>query len=89
VDSAVIRFDIRKEKAAPLSEKCFFAVIKAGFGKRRKTLLNSMTGVEGLSREAAAAAIADAGIDAGRRAETLSLKELSVLSDAVFTREKH
>ncbi|MDR3242395.1 MAG: 16S rRNA (adenine(1518)-N(6)/adenine(1519)-N(6))-dimethyltransferase RsmA [Clostridiales Family XIII bacterium] len=85
VDSAVIRFDIRKEKAVPLSEKCFFAVIKAGFGKRRKTLLNSMTGVEGLSREAAAAAIAAAGIDAGRRAETLNLKEFSVLSDAVFT----
>jgi 16S rRNA (adenine1518-N6/adenine1519-N6)-dimethyltransferase len=85
VDSSVLRFDIRREKAvAPQSEALFFAVVRAGFGKRRKTLLNALTGLGGCDKEAIGRALAAAGVDAGRRAETLALHEFAAVADAVF-----
>lgn len=84
VDSTVIRLDIRKEKAVQLNdETVFFAVVKAGFGQRRKTLLNSLTGVLGLSKEEIASILGAVGIDPVRRAETLSLDEFAALSNAI------
>lgn len=84
VDSTVIRLDIRKEKPVVLnSEEAFFTVVKAGFGQRRKTLLNSLTGVYGLTKDEIAAVMATAGIDPVRRAETLSLDEFAALANAL------
>lgn len=84
VDSTVIRLDIRKEKPVRLiSEEIFFAVVKAGFGQRRKTLLNSLTGVCGLTKEETASILSAAGIDPMRRAETLNLEEFAALANAV------
>jgi len=88
VDSSVIRLDVRKEKPVALySEDVFFAVVKAGFGQRRKTLLNSLTGVCGLTKDEVAAAMTAAGIDPVRRAETLSLEEFALLSNTIRPRE--
>lgn len=84
VDSTVIRLDVRKEKPVLLSsEETFFAVVKAGFGQRRKTLLNSLTGIYGFTKEEIAAVMAAAGIDPVRRAETLSLEEFAALANAI------
>ncbi len=84
VDSTVIRLDIRKEKPVQLiSEETFFAVVKAGFGQRRKTLLNSLTGVSGLNKEQIASLMESAGIDPIRRAETLSLEEFASLANKI------
>ncbi|MDR2089337.1 MAG: 16S rRNA (adenine(1518)-N(6)/adenine(1519)-N(6))-dimethyltransferase RsmA [Clostridiales Family XIII bacterium] len=84
VDSSVLRFDVRREKAArPQSEAMFFAVVRAGFGKRRKTLLNALTGLGGCGKEEIGRALAEAGIDAARRAETLELHEFAAVADAV------
>lgn len=84
VDSTVIRLDLRKEKPVQLnSEEAFFAVVKAGFGQRRKTLLNALTGVYGLTKEEIAAVMAAAGIDPVRRAETLSLEEFAALANTI------
>jgi 16S rRNA (adenine1518-N6/adenine1519-N6)-dimethyltransferase len=84
VDSSVLRFGIRPEKAvAPQSEEMFFAVVKAGFGQRRKTLLNALTGLDGRGREEIGRALAEAGVDAARRAETLELSEFAAVADAV------
>jgi 16S rRNA (adenine1518-N6/adenine1519-N6)-dimethyltransferase len=84
VDSTVIRLDIRKEKPVVLnSEEAFFAVVKAGFGQRRKTLLNSLTGVYGLTKDEIAAVMSTAGIDPVRRAETLSLDEFAALANTI------
>lgn len=84
VDSTVIRLDVRKEKPVLLSsEETFFAVVKAGFGQRRKTLLNSLTGIYGLTKDEIAVVMAAAGIDPVRRAETLSLEEFAALANAV------
>lgn len=85
VDSAVIRLDIRKEKPVRLnSEDAFFTVIKAGFGQRRKTLLNALTGTYGKTKEEIGAVLAAAGIDPSRRAETLSLEEFAALANALW-----
>lgn len=84
VDSTVIRLDVRKEKPVLLSsEETFFAVVKAGFGQRRKTLLNSLTGIYGLTKDEIAVVMATAGIDPVRRAETLSLEEFAALANAI------
>jgi len=84
VDSAVLRLDLRKEKPAGLlDEGMFFACVKAGFGQRRKTLANSLTGVKGLSKEAIRSILQEAGIDPGRRAETLSIEEFSKIANQI------
>lgn len=87
VDSTVIRLDIRKEKPVNLkSEEAFFAVIKAGFGQRRKTLLNSLTGIYGLSKDEVLPILEALGIDPKRRAETLSMKEFADLANMIHPR---
>jgi 16S rRNA (adenine1518-N6/adenine1519-N6)-dimethyltransferase len=84
VDSSVMRFDVRAEKAvAPLSEAVFFDVVRAGFGQRRKTLLNALTGLCGCGKDEIGAALDEAGVDAMRRAETLDLREFAAVADAV------
>lgn len=84
VDSAVLKLSIRKERPVELAdEKTFFACIKAGFGQRRKTLLNSLTGVNGLSKEDIKEVLAVAGIDPVRRAETLDIEEFAAIANGV------
>lgn len=87
VDSTVIRLDIRKEKPVQLyDEDVFFAIVKSGFGQRRKTLLNSLTGIYGLTKDEVASIINIAGIDPGRRAETLNIKEFAALANTMKLR---
>ena len=89
VDSAVLNFKIRKEKPAQLKdEKVFFACIKAGFGKRRKTLLNSLSGVCGLDKSSVGEILGEAGIDPSRRAETLGIEEFAAIANLVAERSK-
>jgi 16S rRNA (adenine1518-N6/adenine1519-N6)-dimethyltransferase len=83
VDSAIVR--LTPHAAPPVAvadESLFFAVVRAAFGQRRKALLNALSGdpALGWSRERAAAALAAAGIDPGRRGETLNLEEFARLA---------
>ena len=81
VDSCVLRMDILDTPAAsPEDEAHFFRIIKAAFGQRRKTLLNSL-GSTGAPKSVLAEALDASGIDRARRAETLSLEEFARLSD--------
>ena len=82
VDSSVLKLMIRKEKPVELKdEKLFFQCIKSGFGQRRKTLLNSLTGTMGASKEQVESALSRAGIDGKRRAETLSIEEFARIAN--------
>ena len=83
VDSAVVNLILRKEKVPVRSEEQFFEVVKKAFSQRRKTLCNSLTGYRGLSKEEIAERMQEAGIEPGRRAETLSIKEFAGLADAL------
>ena len=73
VDSAVLQFTFRKHYAN-LKEESFFAMVKACFKQRRKTILNNFQ--EYCSdKETAKAYLEKADIDAKRRAESLTLDE--------------
>ncbi len=89
VDSAVLKLSIRKERPVELlDEKSFFACIKAGFGQRRKTLLNSLTGVNGLPKEDIKEILEAAGVDPARRAETLDINEFAAIANGVAERSR-
>ena len=84
VDSAVLLLELREEKAAQvLDEQVFFSCVKAGFGQRRKTLSNSLCGAGNLPRETVRQVLEEAGIDGGRRAETLTIEEFARIADAL------
>ena len=89
VDSAVLKLAIRKERPVDLiDEKSFFACIKAGFGQRRKTLLNSLTGVNGLAKDDIKEILEEAGIEPSRRAETLDINEFAAIANGVAERSR-
>jgi len=81
IDSEVVKinFDVRR-RYPPHDESMLFEVIKAAFGNRRKTLRNALSN-SGLQIEPLQAkqALMAAGIDPGRRAETLDVSEFVAL----------
>jgi 16S rRNA (adenine1518-N6/adenine1519-N6)-dimethyltransferase len=86
VDSAIVH--LVPHPVCPVSvssEAAFFAVSRAAFGQRRKTLANALTNAPTLpfDREAVLAALAVAGVDGVRRGETLSLSEIAAIADAL------
>ena len=84
VDSVVLRLDLRAEPAVEVKdERLMFSLINAGFSKRRKTLHNSLASFGGFDKKTLSEAMGAAGIDEGRRAETLSLAEFARLADSL------
>ncbi len=83
--SSVIRLKARKEPPVVVrDEKLFFAVVRAAFNQRRKTLLNALSsGLSVFSREAIGAAIAACGFDPLIRGETLDLAGFGAVADAL------
>jgi len=84
IDSQIIEIRFKESQNFPADdEKFFFSVIKAAFGKRRKTLKNSLSGSElEIDAQTAVSALNSAGIDPARRAETLTVEEFVKLSNA-------
>ncbi|MGH7413688.1 MAG: 16S rRNA (adenine(1518)-N(6)/adenine(1519)-N(6))-dimethyltransferase RsmA, partial [Candidatus Rokuibacteriota bacterium] len=81
VDSAVIHLRPHREPPVPVADPArFAAVVRAAFGQRRKSLANALAAGLGLGTERARQVVEAAGIDPGRRAETLSLGEFARLS---------
>ena len=86
VDSTVLRLRIMEEKSVELADRAvFFSCVNAGFGQRRKTLLNSLMGIENITKEGVRQALEAAGIDPSRRAETLNLEEFARLSNEIYS----
>lgn len=82
VDSTVIRLTRYQEppvKAA--DEKYLFALIRASFNQRRKTLANGLLGGMGLPREQVVAALEEMGLPASIRGEALTLEQFARLSN--------
>ncbi len=83
VTSVVLRFDPLPEARVQIGDEAFFRrVVKGAFAQRRKTLRNSLVG-SGFDAACVEAALATSAIDAGRRGETLSLKEFAMLAAAL------
>lgn len=85
VDSAVVRLVVRQKPAVQVrDEETFFRIVRAAFGKRRKTLLNSLAGSDmGISKDLWKTALDSCGIDPDRRGETLSLGEFARITDSI------
>ncbi len=91
VDCQVMRLNIYDEPPVrAANEAVFFSVVRAAFGQRRKTLLNSLSILEGgeertgnAGKEKAAAVLAAAGIDPQKRAEQLSVADFCRIADAI------
>ena len=84
VDSAIVRLVPHAAPPVPVADESrFFAVVRAAFGQRRKSLLNALSGdpALGWSRDQAAAALARAQIDPLRRGESLGLAEFARLAE--------
>ena len=85
VTSTVVRLRMRSAPPADVQDDALlFAVVRAAFNQRRKTLVNALSaGVPGCDKARAAAAVAACGLDARVRGETLSLAQFAALSDAL------
>jgi 16S rRNA (adenine1518-N6/adenine1519-N6)-dimethyltransferase len=81
VRSAVVRLTFRAPRVALRNEALFEAMVRAMFTQRRKTLGNALASFAGARQAEPRAVLAQAGIDPGRRAETLTLPELARLAD--------
>ena len=87
VDSAVIRLTrYEKPLVEAVDENWLFAVIRASFNQRRKTLINGLSnaGNLGISKEKIAEAIAQMGLSPTVRGETLTLEQFTELSNCLF-----
>lgn len=84
VGSAVIRLTPHSEPPVKVSDETFlFALIRAAFGQRRKTLVNSLSNAPELSvtKEQTAAALAKLGLSETVRGEALSLEQFARLTE--------
>jgi len=76
VDSAVVRIDVEAAPRVAVDDAdAFFAMVRAGFGQRRKMLRNSLAHGLGLATEQVTGAMQRAGLDLKQRAENLGLEE--------------
>ena len=85
VDSCVLHLKAYAEPPVECSEKVMFALIRAAFNQRRKTLANAVSHgycLEGrkISREEVTGALEKMGLPAAIRGEALSLEQFAQLS---------
>jgi 16S rRNA (adenine1518-N6/adenine1519-N6)-dimethyltransferase len=83
VDSEVLRVDLYPQPLIPADHlDDFFHLIKAGFGQKRKMLHNALFAGLGCPKERLAELLDRVGIDPQRRAQTLTLDEWRLLTEA-------
>jgi 16S rRNA (adenine1518-N6/adenine1519-N6)-dimethyltransferase len=85
VDSMVIEIDFEKPYPSQAEHELLFQrIVKAAFGHRRKTILNSLErGLAPVSRETLEEALEECLIDTKQRAETLTIDEYIGLTSAL------
>ncbi len=86
VGSAVIRLKCHQKPAVSVKdEKLMFALIRASFNQRRKTLINGLSHFQGicLSKDQIQECIERLGLPVQVRGETLTLAQFAALSDCI------
>lgn len=89
VDSAVLQLTPLDSPAVKTQdEKLFFALVRAAFNMRRKTLVNALGPVlsSSMGKEEITELVLSVGLDARVRGERLSLEEFARLADAAAER---
>ncbi|MEK6324008.1 MAG: 16S rRNA (adenine(1518)-N(6)/adenine(1519)-N(6))-dimethyltransferase RsmA [Acidobacteriota bacterium] len=86
VQSAVIRLTVREQPPVEVVDEArFFALVRAAFAQRRKTILNNLKAARTLEFiEPLESALEAASVASQRRAETLSLAEFAALCKALY-----
>lgn len=87
VGSAVIRLTRYEQNPVQVKDEDFlFSLIRAAFGQRRKTLVNSLTNASflSLSKEEILRALSEMGVSETVRGEALTLEEFAKLSNLLF-----
>ena len=86
VTSAVVRLETRQAPPAPVTDRdFFFAVVRAAFNQRRKTLPNAVSaGVAPVDRRMAEEALEKLGLPLIVRGEALSLEQFAALSEFLW-----
>ena len=85
VESTVVHLRVLPAPRVPLSdERRFRTVVRAAFAQRRKVLANALAGSLGLPVEEVRRRLEQAGIDPGRRAETLTISEFARAAAGLF-----
>ena len=84
--SSVIKLKVRKEPPVEVKdEKLFFAVVRAAFNQRRKTLLNALaSGLSGYSKEMLNDVIASCGFDEKIRGEALDIAGFALVTNKLI-----
>jgi 16S rRNA (adenine1518-N6/adenine1519-N6)-dimethyltransferase len=81
VESAVLHLRTLPALRVPVADEARLArVVQAAFAQRRKTLANALAGGLRMPLETVRRAVTEAGIDPGRRAETLTVDEFTALA---------
>lgn len=76
VSSAVLRLDPHPQSLVPSAKRqSFFALVRAGFGQKRKMLRNSLAAGLGLAAQDTEAALLAAGLSPQQRAQELSIPD--------------
>jgi len=89
VNSALIRISFLPAPRVALSHTgTFVKIVKASFAQRRKTIYNSLKNNYGMEENVIGDCLRLAGIDARRRAETLSIDEFATLSEVIHAKQK-
>jgi 16S rRNA (adenine1518-N6/adenine1519-N6)-dimethyltransferase len=89
VRSAVINLTVRDRAAVEVADETqFFALVKASFAQRRKTILNNLKAASSAFNytQPLESALEAASVAPRRRAETLSIAEFAVLVRELFRR---
>ncbi len=85
VDSAVILLRRWEKPPVAVEAEKLFALISAGFGQRRKQLVNALAAGLGRPKRDVEAALAEAGLPLKVRAENLTLGDFAALADILGT----
>ena len=87
VDSAVVRLDALESPRAGADKEAFFKVVRAAFGKRRKTLVNCLEGL-GHGKAWLARTLEGLGIAADARGEQLDMGQFAQVARALEMRRE-
>lgn len=90
VDSTVIRLTIYEETPVKTKDpELFFAIIRASFNQRRKTLVNGLGSAAnlGVTKEKVREALEKMGLSETVRGETLSKEQFAALADLLTNRD--
>ena len=85
VDSAVLKLNRRESLPWEIGaggRELFFDVVRAGFNRRRKTLLNALTALN-IDKTELKRILESARVEPSRRAETLSIQEFANIANAI------